>query len=303
MVGAAERCDGVPLPGTGTIDVKYLIAGANGMLAADFRALLVDHSVTALSRRDLDVSDADAVDRAVVGHDVIINCAAYTKVDDAETNEDAAFAVNATGPANLARAAAAHGAKLVQISTDYVFDGSATTPYAEDAPRHPISAYGRTKAEGEVLALELNPEATYVVRTAWTYGAHGPNFAKTMLRLAASHDTVSVVDDQFGQPTWTMDLAKQILKMLEKNLAPGIYHGTSSGQTTWFEFTKHIFDTVGLDPKRVLPTTSTAFVRPAPRPSYSVLGHDAWIRSGMEPIRDWREALADAVAHGVLHDV
>lgn len=280
--------------------MAYLITGANGMLGSDLQHVLAGRNVSALTRKDLDVTDADAVHRAVAGHDVVINCAAYTKVDDAESNEDAAFAVNATGSANLASAAAAHGAKLVQLSTDYVFDGRATSPYKEDAPRHPISAYGRTKAEGEVLALSLNPSATYAVRTAWTYGAHGPNFVKTMLRLATSNDTVSVVDDQFGQPTWTMDVARQITQMLDKGLSPGIYHATSGGVTTWFEFTKQIFRNAGLDPERVLPTTSAAFIRPAPRPAYSVLGHDRWKRSGMEPIRNWREALADATAQGVL---
>lgn len=279
---------------------SYLITGATGMLGHDLQSVLAGRQVTALGRGDLDVTDADAVERAVAGHDVVINCAAYTKVDDAETDEDTAFAVNTTGAANLARASATHGAKLVQFSTDYVFDGGATEPYAENAPRHPISAYGRTKARGEVLALTLNPNATYVVRTAWTYGEHGPNFAKTMLRLASSHDTVSVVDDQHGQPTWTMDVAHQVVQMLENDLAPGIYHATSSGQTTWFGFTQEIFRAAGLDPERVKPTTSAAFVRPAPRPAYSVLGHDSWQRGGMEPIRDWREALADAAASGVL---
>ncbi|MEO7546217.1 MAG: dTDP-4-dehydrorhamnose reductase [Terrimesophilobacter sp.] len=279
---------------------NYLITGATGMLGRDIQHALAGKPVTALGRADLDVTDTDAVERAVAGHDVVINCAAYTKVDDAETDEDAAFAVNATGPANLARAAATHGARLVQVSTDYVFDGAATEPYAENAPRHPISAYGRTKAQGEVLALTLNPGATYVVRTAWTYGEHGPNFAKTMLKLATTHDTVSVVNDQHGQPTWTMDVAQQIVHMLEKGLTPGIYHATSSGQTTWFEFTKEIFRAVGLDPERVTPTTSAAFVRPAPRPASSVLGHDSWQRGGMEPLRDWREALAAAAASGVL---
>ena len=278
----------------------YLITGATGMLGHDLQKVLAGRQVTALGRADLDVSDADAVERAVAGHDVVINCAAYTKVDDAEAHEDAAFAVNATGPANIARAAATHGAKLVQVSTDYVFDGAATAPYAENAQRHPISAYGRTKAQGEVLALTLNPGATYVVRTAWHYGEHGPNFAKTMLKLAAANDTLSVVNDQRGQPTWTKDVAQQVVHMLDKGLAPGIYHATSSGQTTWFEFTREIFRAVGLDPERVKPTTSAAFVRPAPRPAYSVLGHDAWQGGGMEPIRDWQEALADAVASGVL---
>lgn len=283
--------------------MKYLLTGANGMLGRDLQHVLAGRAVTALGRNELDVTDVDAVERAVAGHDVVVNCAAYTKVDDAESNEDAAFAVNATGPANLARAAATHGAKLVQLSTDYVFDGKATEPYAEDAPRHPISAYGRTKAEGEVLALTLNPDATWVVRTAWTYGAHGPSFARTMLKLAASNDTVSVVDDQCGQPTWTMDVAHRIVQMLDKGIPPGVYHATNSGQTTWFEFAQEIFLVAGLDPQRVRPTTSAAFVRPAPRPTYSVLGHDGWIRSGMEPMRHWHEALADAAAQGVLQGV
>lgn len=280
--------------------MNYLITGATGMLGHDLQHVLAGRSVTALSRADLDVTDADAVESSVAGHDVVINCAAYTKVDDAESNEDSAFAVNATGAGNLARAAAIHGAKLVQLSTDYVFDGSATSPYAEDAPRHPVSAYGRTKAEGEKLALEQNPSATYVVRTAWLYGAHGPNFAKTMVRLAASNDTVSVVDDQLGQPTWTMDVARQIVLMLDTGLAPGVYHATSSGQATWFDFAKEIFLKAGLDPHRVTPTTSTAFVRPAPRPAYSVLGHGRWQRAGLDAIRDWREALAEAATVGVL---
>jgi dTDP-4-dehydrorhamnose reductase len=280
--------------------ISFLITGASGMLGHDLQHVLADRSVTALARGDLDVTKVDAVEAAVAGHDVVINCAAYTKVDDAESNEAAAFAVNATGAGNLARAAAIHGAKLVQLSTDYVFDGAATTPYAEDAPRHPVSAYGRTKAEGERLALELNPNATYIVRTAWLYGAHGPNFAKTMVRLAASNDTVAVVDDQFGQPTWTMDVARQIVHMLDKGLAPGVYHATSSGQATWFDFAKEIFRHAGLDPLRVTPTTSTAFVRPAPRPAYSVLGHDRWRLSGVDAIRNWQAALAEAATHGVL---
>lgn len=280
--------------------MSYLLTGATGMLGQDLQQVLVGRDITALGRTDLDVTDQDAVDAAVAGHDVVINCAAYTRVDDAESNEDAAFAVNATGAGNLARAAARHGARLVQLSTDYVFDGAATTPYPEDAPRHPVSAYGRTKAEGERLALELNPEATYVVRTAWLYGAHGPNFPKTMLRLAADHDTVSVVDDQLGQPTWTADVARQLVAMLDADATAGVYHATSSGSTSWFEFAQAVFSAAGLDPDRVKPTSSADFVRPAPRPAYSVLGHARWQRSGLTPIRDWRSALADAAQNGVL---
>ncbi len=236
---------------------------------------------------------------ATAGHDVVINTAAYTKVDDAEANEEQARAVNAEGAQNVAIAASENGAKMVQVSTDYVFDGHATSPYAEDEPRDPISAYGRTKAEGEVLALEAN-ELTYIIRTAWLYGSSGPNFPKTMLRLAGSHETVSVVDDQLGQPTWTADLAGQIVKTLDADAAPGIYHATNAGQTTWFDFTREIFNLAGLDQARVLPTTSDEFVRPAPRPSYSVLGHDGWATVGLAGMRDWRAALAEAFATGAL---
>ncbi len=279
---------------------RYLITGASGMLGQDLQHALRDESVTALGRADLDITDADAVEAAVAGHDVVINSAAYTKVDDAETHEAEAYAVNATGPELLARAAVRHGAKLVTVSTDYVFDGHGTAPYAEDAPTDPINAYGRTKAAGEDLVRSVAPDSSYVVRTAWIYGAHGPNFAATMLRLAASHDTVSVVTDQVGQPTWTGDLAARIVELVRSDAPAGTYHGTNAGQASWFDFTRAIYQELGLDPERVLPTDSTAFVRPAPRPAYSVLGHDGWQRAGLAPMRDWREALAAAVQAGAL---
>lgn len=282
--------------------MKYLITGANGMLGQDLQQALAGRDVTALSRAELDVTDADAVRAAVAGHDVVVNAAAYTKVDDAETHEDEAYAINATGAANLARAAAEHGAILVQISTDYVFDGSATTPYPEDAPLNPVSAYGRTKAEGERLALEANPQRTIIVRTAWLYGAHGPNFARTMLRLAASHDTVSVVTDQVGQPSWTLDLARQIVALLDTGATSGIFNGTASGQASWFDFAKAVFRNAGLDPDRVTATDSSQFVRPAPRPAYSVLGHDSWRKVGLDPMRDWSSALSEAATQGVLEN-
>lgn len=280
--------------------MRYLITGASGMLGRDLQAALAGRDVTALRRADLDVTDAAAVAAAVRGHDVVLNCAAYTKVDDAETHEAEAYAANATGPANLAAASAEHGARLVTISTDYVFDGKATAPYAEDRPRDPINAYGRTKAAGEELALQVHPEGTYVVRTAWLYGEHGPNFARTMLQLAASKDTWSVVDDQLGQPTWTADLAAQLVAMLDAEASAGIYHGTNSGQATWFEFARAVLEESGLDPERITPTDSSAFRRPAARPSYSVLGHGAWTAAGLAPMRPWREALAEAVARDVF---
>lgn len=271
--------------------VTYLITGANGMLGTDVRAALRGRETRALGRADLDITDLDAVRAALVGVTHVINCAAYTAVDAAESDEAAAHAINAVGPRNLAVATAEIGASLVQPSTDYVFDGSATTPYAEDAPRRPISAYGRTKADGESAVFEANPERGYVIRTAWIYGAHGNNFAKTMVRLAGSHETLTVVDDQRGQPTATADLAERIVALLDADAPAGIYHGTNAGETSWFGFARAVFAKVGLDPDRIQPTDSASFVRPAPRPAYSVLGHDGWAGAGLAPMRDWREAL------------
>lgn len=280
--------------------MRYLIVGAGGMLGTDLQRVLADRDVTALTRTDLDVTDASAVTAAVAGHDVVVNAAAYTRVDDAESHESDAYAVNATGAVNLATAAASAGARFVQVSTDYVFDGAGTSPYPETGPLAPLGAYGRTKAEGERLALAAHPDGTFVVRTAWLYGQHGGNFARTMLALAQSRPTVSVVDDQLGQPTWTLDLAHQIVALLDSSAPPGIYHGTNAGSASWFEFARAVYELSGLDPERVLPTTSADFVRPAPRPSYSVLGHDAWAAAGLTPMRPWRDALADAVNRGAI---
>lgn len=270
------------------------------MLGHDLQQVFADHDITALGRRDLDITDADAVHRAVAGHDVVLNAAAYTKVDDAESHEDEAFAINATGVRTLAIAARTHGARLVTVSTDYVFDGNGTAPYSETAPLDPINAYGRTKAAGEQFAIAEHASGTYIVRTAWLYGAHGPNFGATMLRLAADRETVTVVNDQLGQPTWTLDLAAHIRRLVESDAPAGIYHGTNSGSGTWFDLARAVFEDAGLDPARVLPTDSTAFVRPAPRPAYSVLSHDAWVKAGLEPMRHWRDALRAARAAGVF---
>lgn len=278
---------------------RYLIAGANGMLGHDLQRVLGGREVLALGRAELDVTDAAAVDAAVAGVDVVINAAAYTAVDDAESHEDAAYAINATGAENLARVAAENGARFVQLSTDYVFRGDATTPYPEDAPLDPLGAYGRTKAAGERLVRAAHPSA-HIVRTAWLYGEHGNNFARTMLTLATQRDTVSVVVDQRGQPTWTGDLAEAIVSLLDADAPAGIYHGTNAGSASWFDFARAVFDVSGLDPERVLPTDGSAFVRPAPRPAYSVLAHGEWQRAGLSAPRDWREGLEAAAAAGAL---
>ena len=280
--------------------MRYLVTGAGGMLGHDLVRALDGREVTAATRADLDVSDAAAVDAAVAGHDVVINAAAYTKVDDAETHEGDAFRINATGAQNLAVAARRNGARIAQVSTDYVFRGDREGAWPEDAPLDPISAYGRTKAAGEWAVRAEHPEGALVVRAAWLYGADGPNFATTMLKLAATRESVNVVTDQVGQPTWTADLARQIVALLDADAPAGVYHGTNAGSASWFDFAGAVFEAAGLDAGRVGPTDSSAFQRPAPRPANSVLGHDGWAAAGIAPLRDWRDALMAAAGEGVL---
>ena len=274
--------------------MRWLVTGAGGMLGSDVVAALGDREVTALTRAELDVTDAAAALAAVDGHDVVVNAAAWTAVDDAEAHEGAAFAVNALGAAHLARACAATGARLLQVSTDYVFSGDDTTPYAEDAPTAPHSAYGRTKLAGEWAVRAALPDRSWIVRTAWLYGAHGANFVATMRRLELERETVSVVDDQTGQPTWTADLAAQVVALVDADAPPGTYHGTSTGATTWHGLARLVFELAGADPARVLATTTAAFPRPAPRPAWSVLGHDRWTDAGLAPVRRWDDALRAA---------
>jgi dTDP-4-dehydrorhamnose reductase len=282
--------------------VKWLVTGAHGMLGTDLVDLLrtEGYDVTAATRSTLDVTDSDAVDRAVAGHDVVVNCAAWTAVDAAEDHEDEALAVNADGARLLARAAAAHGARLVQVSTDYVFDGMSSTPYAEDAPTAPTSAYGRTKAAGEAAVREELPGGHLVVRTAWLYGAHGGCFPKTIARVALEKGQVSVITDQVGQPTWTADVAAVILALVRVDAPAGTYHATSRGRGSWFDFAQRVVVAAGLESSTVFPTTSDAYVRHAPRPSYSVLGHDALEQVGIEPIGDWESRWAEAATSVLL---
>ena len=278
---------------------RWLVTGAGGMLGADMVAVLTSRGepVTGMNRAGLDVTDATAVTDAIARcrPDVVVNCAAWTAVDDAEASEEQALAVNAGGAANLAAACAGLGARLVQISTDYVFAGDAGRPYAENDVPAPRTAYGRTKLAGERAVLDRLPESGFVVRTAWLYGAHGASFVRTMIKLEDTRPTIDVVDDQHGQPTWTVDVARQIVALVHSTAAPGIYHATSGGQTTWFGLAREIFALLGADPARVRPIPSSALSRPAPRPAYSVLGHSAWAGSRVPPIGEWRTALHRAL--------
>nr|WP_152191635.1 dTDP-4-dehydrorhamnose reductase [Georgenia satyanarayanai] len=260
------------------------------MLGTDLVALLRARGaqVTALGRQDLDVTDPGQVAELIRDVDVIVNCAAWTAVDDAEGLEDEAFTLNAVAPQLLARAARLAGARMVHVSTDYVFAGDASRPYAESAALAPRSAYGRTKAAGE-WAVRVECPDHLVVRTAWLYGAHGPCFPRTMARLAGERDALTVVADQVGQPTWTADLADLLVRLVDAGAPAGTYHGTSSGETSWHGFTQEIVRTLGKDPAMVRETTSADFPRPAPRPAYSVLGHEALLAAGVEPIGHWAE--------------
>ncbi|TQJ57413.1 dTDP-4-dehydrorhamnose reductase [Streptomyces sp. SLBN-115] len=281
--------------------MRWLVTGAGGMLGRDTVEELArrGEDVTGLDRTGLDITRPRSVARAFAAHrpDLVVNCAAYTAVDDAETDEARALLVNGEGPRLLAAACAAHGARLVHVSTDYVFDGAARAPYREDGPPSPRTAYGRTKLAGERAVRAVLPDAGVIVRTAWLYGVHGRSFVRTMLELEARRDTVDVVDDQRGQPTWSADVAARIADLGPKagRGATGVFHATAAGEATWYDLAREVFRALGADPDRVRPTTGDAFPRPAPRPAYSVLAHGRWREVGLSPPRDWRTALAQAL--------
>jgi dTDP-4-dehydrorhamnose reductase len=275
--------------------MRWLVTGAAGMLGRDLCEVLGDSAVPA-TREALDITDVTAVSHAVAQADVVVNTAAWTDVDGAEAAEEAATLVNGDAVGLLAAACEATRVPLIHLSTDYVFDGTSTVPYAEAATVAPINAYGRSKLAGERAALAAGG---YVVRTAWLYGAHGRNFVSTMLRLAAERETVAVVADQHGQPTWSHALAGQLAALgaaaATGQAAPGVYHGTAGGETTWYGLARAVFAEAGLDPARVRPVTSAQFRRAAPRPTYSVLGHERWAAAGVPPLRDWRAMLTSAM--------
>ncbi|MFD8124173.1 dTDP-4-dehydrorhamnose reductase [Streptomyces albidoflavus] len=282
---------------------RWLVTGAGSMLAHDLLPALERAGVQALpaDRARLDLTDPASVRRVLARNRpaVVVNCAAWTAVDDAETHEEQALAVNGHAVRTLAEECRTVGAVLLHLSTDYVFAGEATAPYGEEDATGPRTAYGRTKLAGERAVREILPGTGYVVRTAWLYGAGGDNFVRTLLRLERERDTLDVVDDQRGQPTWTVELARLLVALglgaLAGTAPAGIYHGTASGDTTWCGLGKEVFRLAGAAPGRVRPTTTAAFPRPAPRPAYSVLGHARWKSAGIDPPGDWRTLLAAAL--------
>jgi len=271
-----------------------VVLGAGGMLGHDLMEVLSAGSVRGYVRAEVDITNRVQVLGAIDGAHTVINAAAYTRVDDAESEEDVAFQVNAVGAGVVASACSELGSRLIHVSTDYVFDGQAAVPYQEDHARNPQTAYGRTKAAGEEQVLANNADNSIIIRTAWLYGEHGPNFVATMLSLAKNRDTVSVVTDQVGQPTWSRDLAHMIRVLVDSPITRGIFHGTNAGEASWWDFARTIFTSAGLDLDRVVPTTSEAFVRPAQRPAWSVLGHKQWAAHGLPAPRAWAEAFDEA---------
>ncbi|GGP70115.1 dTDP-4-dehydrorhamnose reductase [Saccharothrix coeruleofusca] len=295
--------------------LALLVPGGRGQLGHDLVAVAPSEGlVHAPSSAELDITDAQAVSDAVASfacaarddslRPVVVNAAAYTAVDAAESDEDRAFLVNAKGPELLAAACREHDVPLLHVSTDYVFPGDGTRPYEPDDETGPRSAYGRTKLAGEQRVLACW-ERSWVVRTAWVYGAGGPNFVKTMARLANERDQLSVVDDQIGSPTWALDLAGGLVELAalvaaRRGPARRVLHATGGGETTWCGFAKAVFAELGLDPERVKPCGTADFPRPAPRPAYSVLSGRAWQEAGLTPLRPWREALSTAFATGAV---
>lgn len=272
---------------------KILLTGSNGQLGRELTRQLsnCDAQLILTDVKELDITSGEAVYKMVqdTKPDVIINCAAHTAVDRCESEIDLAYRINTIGPKNLAQAAYNIGSEIVQISTDYVFDGEGNSVLTEFDSVNPQTVYGRTKLSGELMVSNLNPKS-YIVRTAWLYG-DGNNFVKTMINLSKNNSTLKVVDDQRGTPTSTVDLARVIIKLInEKNY--GLFHCTCKGEATWYDFTKEIFRLKGINTE-IIPCTTEEFPRPAKRPKYSVLRNYMLELTTGDITRDWKESIKE----------
>jgi len=287
------------------ISGEWVVLGPSGQLGRELLGAPSPQGVRLrpVGRAELDFARPDGIS-VFIGEArpaLVINAAAWTDVDGAEAHEAQARQVNADGVARLAEACRAGGVHLIHVSTDYVFGGqrSDRRPWAEDDPLDPQCAYARTKAAGEQAVREILPDTGAVVRTAWLYSSHGRNFVRTMLAKAQAGEQVRVVRDQWGQPTWARDVARRLVELgaglLDGRAPAGNYHATNSGEATWWEFARWIYSLAGADPGLVAPIASDALDRPAPRPGWSVLGHDRWAGAGLAPMRAWREALVEAL--------
>ena len=271
--------------------MKILVTGAYGQLGREIARQGSAHELILTDYDTLNIADGQVVSAMMrqVKPQAVVHCAAFTNVDGAEADFDGAFRVNVVGSQNMAAACLATGARMVYISTDYVFDGNSEKPYREFDQTNPQSVYGLTKLHGEEMVRRILGRH-YIVRTAWLYG-EGNNFVRTMLNLAAKQDTLRVVNDQVGTPTSTVDLTKVIFRLLESD-AYGTYHASCQGQCSWYEFACEIFRQAGKDVK-VLPVTTSEFVRPAKRPVYSVLDNHMLRMTVGDPMRSWLESLRE----------
>jgi dTDP-4-dehydrorhamnose reductase len=282
--------------------MNVLVLGSRGMLGTDLFAELErrGHIVTGVDLPEFDITDPMACARLAGGElgqfDWVINCAAYTAVDKAETEVRLATEVNALAPGYIATAVQGIGAKLIHISTDFVFDGESIDPYTEDMQTNPLGVYGRTKRDGEEAVLSNNPNAI-VVRTAWLYGPNGPSFPRTMIRAFVAGKQLRVVSDQVGCPTYTADLARVIIDLIEKNAFPGIYHAVGPEAMSWYEFTLHTLEAWGAGRIVVEPIKTEDWPTPAVRPKYSVLSTKKLEALGIARMRPVREALEEFCAH------
>lgn len=275
------------------IKSKVLVTGAKGQLGSDVVRCLQDlgYEVYGYGHQELDITDFGQVVHVfnTPKPDIVIHAAAYTQVDRAESEAEQAYLVNAYGTRNIAVAAESVGAKLVYISTDYVFDGQGKRPYHEFDPTSPLGVYGKSKLAGEQFVRELCSRF-FILRTSWVYGLHGANFVKTMLKLATERNELQVVHDQIGSPTYTVDLATFVKQLISTELY-GTYHVSNAGPCSWYEFAKAIFEEAGVNDVQVLPVTTAEFPRPAPRPAYSVMDHMAIRLNGLTDLPHWRDAL------------
>ncbi|WP_406534473.1 dTDP-4-dehydrorhamnose reductase [Methanobrevibacter sp.] len=275
--------------------MKILITGSNGMLGHDLQEVLKDnHELILTTSKTLDITDKNQVLDVIREKkpDVVVNSAAYTDVDGCEDNQDIAYCVNGEGVRNLALACKEIDCPLVHVSTDYVFNGKNNRPWVEDDEIDPINVYGKSKLKGEEAILEIL-DKYFIVRTAWLYGVNGRNFPRTMLELAKNHSEITVVYDEVGSPTYTLDLAYGISQLIETEHY-GIYHLTNSESCSWCEFARFIFEVADVDVE-VIPVTASEFARPAPRPSYSVLENKNWIDNGFKPLRSYKEAIKEYI--------
>ena len=280
--------------------MSWLITGGSGQLGIAVSKELKEKGFLfkSCNSDDLDVTDSQHVLRFVTHHkpEVIVNCAAWTDVDAAEKNQEKAVSINSRGAENIAIAARKNGSKLIQISTDYVFAGDSRGVLGEDSPTNPQCVYGRTKAEGERLVMRIYPEKSYVLRTAWLYSPWGDNFVKTITRLAFGDEKkIRVIDDQIGQPTSAVDLARLIIELAKSDSPSGVYHGTNSGETSRFYFAREIFRLAGIATNRVIAVPTSEYLQAVKRPARSVLGHKSWEKTGVQPMQNWQDALAKAM--------